>query len=251
MPTLSDISTSVFQSTLPTRGSDLHSQFFSLIYWQFQSTLPTRGSDGTSNVFNCQPFPFQSTLPTRGSDGFNGCTSAFNVISIHAPHEGERPHFRGDSGGDDIFQSTLPTRGSDTPCSMPRPKIVYFNPRSPRGGATVIVVAYLSTILISIHAPHEGERRAYIRLCTARHNFNPRSPRGGATCSRAALYAMGHISIHAPHEGERLRGRCRWGKYKEFQSTLPTRGSDTGLTAISAELAYFNPRSPRGGATRD
>ena len=181
MPTLSDISTSVFQSTLPTRGSDLHSQFFSLIYWQFQSTLPTRGSDGTSNVFNCQPFPFQSTLPTRGSDGFNGCTSAFNVISIHAPHEGERPHFRGDSGGDDIFQSTLPTRGSD-----------------------LLLRAYdLITIVISIHAPHEGERQVCIRTDEKGAYFNPRSPRGGATgyIYRHAIAAG--ISIHAPHEGER------------------------------------------------
>ena len=35
-----------------------------------------------------------------------------------------------------------------------------------------------------------------------------------------------------------------------FQSTLPTRGSDHKPPAIKAGGSYFNPRSPRGGATR-
>ena len=60
----------------------------------------------------------------------------------------------------DLFQSTLPTRGSDvyTQLALPCDKI------------------------ISIHAPHEGERR---RIAS----YLP--PEAG-------------ISIHAPHEGERL-----------------------------------------------
>ena len=35
-----------------------------------------------------------------------------------------------------------------------------------------------------------------------------------------------------------------------FQSTLPTRGSDISIHARLATLMRFNPRSPRGGATR-
>ena len=105
------------------------------------------------------------------------------IISIHAPHEGERPG-------------------------------VY-------NGSSVLVV-------ISIHAPHEGERlEDYIDMLMA-ENFNPRSPRGGATCRKvlpslavfsfqSTLPTRGsdgdgrlhdggrhNISIHAPHEGERL-----------------------------------------------
>ena len=82
--------------------------------------------------------------------------------------------------------------------------LTYFNPRSPRGGATLQEAAEGSGILISIHAPHEGERQPIVALftplytfqstlptrgsdavrcwlCERSKNFNPRSPRGGAT----------------------------------------------------------------------
>ena len=56
----------------------------------FQSTLPTRGSDQiiSENVF--YDLMFQSTLPTRGSDVWLVGNSARDGVSIHAPHEGER-----------------------------------------------------------------------------------------------------------------------------------------------------------------
>ena len=80
------------------------------------------------------------------------------------------------------------------------------------------------------------------------------------------------ISIHAPHEGERPSTAFILDAIKIFQSTLPTRGSDTvaedydGALEISIHaphegerrstytcfvfgIFYFNPRSPRGGAT--
>ena len=175
-----------------------------------------------------QSTSFQSTLPTRGSDASISACNANACISIHAPHEGERPH------------------------DFNTPELLgHFNPRSPRGGATnivenIIVAKEISihaphegerpatvaedyvTILISIHAPHEGERR--VRRCTGSrvtNNFNPRSPRGGATLTpyflspstegfQSTLPTRGSdhavfsvpvhrgISIHAPHEGERL-----------------------------------------------
>ena len=105
----------------------------------FQSTLPTRGSDAT-------PWPtcaaehrkFQSTLPTRGSD----------------------PVMRSKASLPDRFQSTLPTRGSDEAAQSMKGSILYFNPRSPRGGATCYARLRMARgRIISIHAPHEGERR--------------------------------------------------------------------------------------------
>ena len=56
---------------------------------------------------------FQSTLPTRGSDGKAYKSHYATIISIHAPHEGER--LLGDCNAipHGEFQSTLPTRGSD------------------------------------------------------------------------------------------------------------------------------------------
>ena len=129
--------TYVFQSTLPTRGSD-----FSFTRWssllrcfnprsprggatteaakaatgrQFQSTLPTRGSDAAALGVLLVLARFQSTLPTRGSDLRAGVVVRLLVkVSIHAPHEGERRVFH-------------------RPARAARP--------------------------VSIHAPHEGERR--------------------------------------------------------------------------------------------
>ena len=128
---------------------------------------------------------------------------------------------------------------------------VNFNPRSPRGGATVTKPVFDDNDVISIHAPHEGERplqrtgemmQVIIsihaphegeRLCfpdnwsRAKINFNPRSPRGGATIHCLFSFVFWYI----------------------FQSTLPTRGSDKPRRLNGVEKKYFNPRSPRGGAT--
>ena len=128
------------------------------------------------------------------------------VISIHAPHEGERHSTTFHLRFIQQFQSTLPTRGSDAI------------------GSRAICVANS----ISIHAPHEGERLIVrLRQCL-RTNFNPRSPRGGATNNFFHFYVPLMISIHAPHEGERPRSFISAREKILFQSTLPTRGSDTG-----------------------
>ena len=58
-------------------------------------------------------------------------------VSIHAPHEGERPTADVVPVVRCKFQSTLPTRGSDADA-------VTYTPQ---------------TLTVSIHAPHEGERR--------------------------------------------------------------------------------------------
>ena len=79
-----------------------------------------------------------------------------------------------------------------------------FNPRSPRGGATEDKSSLVAAINISIHAPHEGERPG----------------------QAAQNHAKGIISIHAPHEGERQAQIIKLKEEAEFQSTLPTRGSD-------------------------
>ena len=80
-----------FQSTLPTRGSDYHVTANIYTYMIFQSTLPTRGSDVAPKARPRPRYIFQSTLPTRGSDYHaHIAASAARLISIHAPHEGER-----------------------------------------------------------------------------------------------------------------------------------------------------------------
>ena len=111
------------------------------------------------------------------------------------------------SVADALFQSTLPTRGSDFLLRARANGCLYFNPRSPRGGATYTFLSWYCQCVY----------------------FNPRSPRGGATgdCRKPSSRKRG-ISIHAPHEGERQAIRPLFARARRFQSTLPTRGSDSG-----------------------
>ena len=204
---------------------------------------------------------FNPRSPRGGATGAKVCRCGSGGISIHAPHEGERPSRSAQLMRIGTFQSTLPTRGSDL-CSLPslHPSS-HFNPRSPRGGATA----------------------SFYFLYAVSRYFNPRSPRGGATLSgrldrplivfQSTLPTRGsdnarirecksrrRISIHAPHEGERLEDIQRLRTEGIFQSTLPTRGSDYRLirrcigTSFCTQVLTqagnnFNPRSPRGGAT--
>ena len=158
---------------------------------------------------------FQSTLPTRGSDLSTAVRCPTLGVSIHAPHEGERPkHITYACAYNILFQSTLPTRGSDAAALGTRNYHRCFNPRSPRGGATL----------------------AFTTFCSGIKRFNPRSPRGGATGHLAACLYRAGVSIHAPHEGERrLNDRIKELRIL-FQSTLPTRGSDEIYQAAELHL---------------
>ena len=171
----------------------------------FNPRSPRGGATRPLKSRPCARCTFQSTLPTRGSDAMLTC--AMPKIPI--------------------FQSTLPTRGSDASSLGTRNYHRYFNPRSPRGGATYQWIQVARGTPISIHAPHEGERQSPLISAARRRHFNPRSPRGGATAALAAAVA----------------------EVEKFQSTLPTRGSDPPLSYLSGQRTDFNPRSPRGGAT--
>ena len=129
-----------FNPRSPRGGATHHLQHRQMIS-KFQSTLPTRGSDAYSHVLALTHQLFQSTLPTRGSDFQRyPLIQPQPAVSIHAPHEGERPAFSAAAFSDKSF-----------------------NPRSPRGGATINLPAGVYANGVSIHAPHEGERRQYHR----------------------------------------------------------------------------------------
>ena len=151
-----------------------------------------------------------------------------------------------------IFQSTLPTRGSDFAF---RPYLYTrgdFNPRSPRGGATHSVpFVHDGCRVISIHAPHEGERPCRGKNILYLSGISIHAPHEGERHNGEGAPIMRKaISIHAPHEGERLRFTSTLLVHHFiFQSTLPTRGSDNAAPQASGRARYFNPRSPRGGAT--
>ena len=172
-----------------------------------------------------------------------------------------------------MFQSTLPAWGSDFVRALNTFRSHSFNPRSPRGGATLAGGGDQVAALVSIHAPRVGERRnkrlpeagfcAFqstlpawgsdtlpMRRLKIRLSFNPRSPRGGATNGGTVAASARFVSIHAPRVGERqLLVRYRTVGMT-FQSTLPAWGSDVCHSHTPGTAWRFNPRSPRGGATR-
>ena len=145
------------------------------------------------------------------------------------------------------FQSTLPTRGSDRR-EVQRAQISNnFNPRSPRGGATVNLVYAKHVMLISIHAPHEGERQSAKKPMRGQHRFQSTLPTRGSDFTATADVKWLSISIHAPHEGERrlIDASC----YKRYISIhAPHEGERHSWSSAWVFCRYFNPRSPRGGA---
>ena len=170
---------------------------------------------------------FQSTLPTRGSDHEFLEQSDAEWVSIHAPHEGERR------------LSSLRV-ASYLSC---------FNPRSPRGGATLISGASSSQTMVSIHAPHEGERLYFFVVVLPMRMFQSTLPtRGSDKGGRPKKATESEVSIHAPHEGERHVWIWLLAQPFQFQSTLPTRGSDDYGVVIRPIDATFQSTLPTRGS---
>ena len=175
------------------------------------------------------------------------------------------------------FQSTLPTRGSDYIAGQARGYFVdHFNPRSPRGGATVCMCRKCrrcprhfnprsprggATMLSSgdytmaggyfnPRSPRGGATVSEMSLLGIRNDFNPRSPRGGATVYANVPHFALSISIHAPHEGERPLGMGEITGGKKISIHAPHEGERLWWrSSPSSDPLNFNPRSPRGGAT--
>ena len=126
----------------------------------FQSTLPTRGSDSPPIIAKSTIRAFQSTLPTRGSDPFPFSVLPFSIFDFNprSPRGGATAvrsviyHRR-------QFQSTLPTRGSDRGENVKAMQTALFQSTLPTRGSDIFVLCVLAHRAISIHAPHEGERR--------------------------------------------------------------------------------------------
>ena len=172
-------------------------------------------------------------------------------VSIHAPHEGERPLSFVPCGLQPHGFNPRSPRGGATKHGVTIQDVARsFNPRSPRGGATMSRCPILSAskfqstlptrgsddagagreayITVSIHAPHEGERLA----------------------RTTATILPGSVSIHAPHEGERPEFSHTVDRLDEVSIHAPHEGERLMRWAYPPNpWACFNPRSPRGGAT--
>ena len=127
----------IFQSTLPTRGSDHKPPAIKAGGSYFNPRSPRGGATLFGAQGGLPSSLFQSTLPTRGSDGSGGT---------------QKPHRA-------YFNPRSPRGGATHISIMTAQAPANFNPRSPRGGATIYTAIIEAAEAISIHAPHEGERR--------------------------------------------------------------------------------------------
>ena len=241
-----------FNPRSPRGGATVYTRVDGWLCPNFNPRSPRGGATLQCKVYCRRPMAFQSTLPTRGSDHVEQQAVGKTGISIHAPHEGERLSPSSRAISNTIFQSTLPTRGSDHTHRRVPFCPVHFNPRSPRGGATTAPLQRLmKPLYFNPRSPRGGATTYLPSAMRFQAYFNPRSPRGGATNAWNSFKTWVEISIHAPHEGERHMAAF-WGMAGQpFQSTLPTRGSDHAPAEARGGRKYFNPRSPRGGATPD
>ena len=124
------------------------------------------------------------------------------------------------------FQSTHPARGATAHKRDHARRILYFNPRTPRGVRLTLPTARAPQNTISIHAPREG--------CD--QDIHP-------------LLRDMYISIHAPREGCDEVQPWMFGHPVQFQSTHPARGATSGL-CVYIPLRLFQSTHPARGATR-
>ncbi len=148
----------MFQSTLPTRGSDA-AEHPAPEPTAVSIHAPHEGERLSTPRVNSSAVKFQSTLPTRGSDAWARLRGTIHrrCFNPRSPRGGatcgpDKPRDRRKR-----FQSTLPTRGSDLSGRL-RPPLDY----------------------VSIHAPHEGERLGQLGKEIALAQFQSTLPTRGS-----------------------------------------------------------------------
>ena len=106
--------------------------------FMFQSTLPTRGSDLGFVATYTDDDSVSIHAPHEGERLSASCIRARALnVSIHAPHEGERPWAAGNPDYALDVSIHAPHEGERRQAlSSHHTACVCFNPRSPRGGAT-------------------------------------------------------------------------------------------------------------------
>ena len=259
-----------FQSTLPARGSDRSAPRYASAgvcfnprsprggaTWMdvnaelkrlFQSTLPARGSDSKPAARRAKANSFNPRSPRGGATDWQRELERAAKVSIHAPREGERRakrpqgcvflagfNPRSPRGG-----ATSITRRNTPPASSS------FNPRSPRGGATYLAHDVCYRVLVSIHAPREGERRRSASVQAASRMFQSTLPARGSDLMPADGVEGGvAVSIHAPREGERLMSWSHFDRLLTVSIHAPREGerlADNSRIASGATVSIHAPR---------
>ena len=146
------------------------------------------------------------------------------------------------------FQSTLPTRGSDPPYAAFDRHQRHFNPRSPRGGAThPCSLSFLLGLFQSTLPTRGSDPRPPCGMSLPCLDFNPRSPRGGATLPPFfPPFGAANFNPRSPRGGATPHLRTSLPSNSQFQSTLPTRGSDQ-RTCFKGQAAGISIHAPHEG----
>ena len=128
-----------------------------------------------------------------------------------------------------------------------------FNPRSPRGGATIkFVKSSIVLILFQSTLPTRGSDFNFRSFFKPDYGFNPRSPRGGATYTPVLPpRGLQGFNPRSPRGGATHRGRLRLGRAGRFNPRSPRGGATQRQHRRKICGTCFNPRSPRGGATAE
>src|SRR5690625_278680 len=148
------------------------------------------------------------------------------------------------------FQSTRPAWGRDGVGSVLLPVGLCFNPRAPRGGATVRINIGLVTDKFQSTRPAWGRDIPNGSYTLDEALFQSTRPAWGRDCS-----VGGRGRTSAAFQSTRPAwGRDDIGTYSNpaklwFQSTRPAWGRDDRLPFERSKADCFNPRAPRGGAT--
>ena len=126
----------IFQSTLPTRGSDLWARLMTSYSAYFNPRSP-RGGATRQRIRACHEVQISIHAPHEGERPFDVQRPVRRPhdISIHAPHEGERQAKFGNVRMSSKFQSTLPTRGSDKSFLRLSPRPDVFQSTLPTRGS--------------------------------------------------------------------------------------------------------------------
>ena len=126
-------------------------------------------------------------------------------------------------GGKTIFQSTCPARGTTSSTRFISTKIIYFNPRAPRGARHTMSDTTIKDVQFQSTCPARGTTLTGSRCTRRQTDFNPRAPRGA-----------------------RQRRRRTPARRQQFQSTCPARGTTSAPSRPAGAARHFNPRAPRG-----
>ena len=122
-----------------------------------------------------------------------------------------------------------------------------FNPRSPRGGATLPTTCESAARWFQSTLPARGSDSLSEATAQRQSCFNPRSPRGGATRAYLlrSIFSAG-FNPRSPRGG--ATSRLSAGTMtSRFQSTLPARGSDS-LSHRRSTLVLFQSTLPARGS---